>query len=192
MSVPRRIVIYGPSGSGKSTLGREAAAMLGVPLIELDAIFHSRPDWNDIPVEEFRERLGRALDEAVDGWVADGNYHSMVGDVLLPRAELALWLRLPFRVVYPRLVRRTLRRMATNEVLWGVNRESFRKGFLSRESILLWGITNWRRHRQTTRAQLRAVKAAGAPVVVLKSPDEVARWRGGMLTGEAAGARRSS
>jgi len=166
--------------------------MLGVPLIELDAIFHSRPDWNDIPVEEFRERLGRALDEAVDGWVADGNYHSMVGDVLLPRAELALWLRLPFRVVYPRLVRRTLRRMATNEVLWGVNRESFRKGFLSRESILLWGITNWRRHRQTTRAQLRAVKAAGAPVVVLKSPDEVARWRGGMLTGEAAGARRSS
>ena len=82
--------------------------------------------------------------------------------------------------------------MATNEVLWGVNRESFRKGFLSRESILLWGITNWRRHRQTTRAQLRAVKAAGAPVVVLKSPDEVARWRGGMLTGEAAGARRSS
>ncbi|MGD9933915.1 MAG: shikimate kinase [Dehalococcoidia bacterium] len=181
MSAARRVVIYGPSGSGKSTLGREVAAALGVSLIELDAIFHSRPDWNDIPVEEFRERLGQALDEAAGGWVADGNYHSMVGDVLLPRAELAVWLRLPFRVVYPRLVRRTLRRMATREVLWGVNHESFRKGFLSRESILLWGITNWRQHRTSTRAQLRAAKAAGVRVVVLRQRDDVERWRHEML-----------
>ena len=189
MSAPRRIVIYGPSGSGKSTLGRELAAALGVPPIELDAVFHSRPDWNDIPVEEFRERLLQALDEADTGWVADGNYHSMVGDVLLPRAELAVWLRLPFLVVYPRLVRRTLRRMATNEVLWGVNRESFRRGFLSRESILLWGITNWRQHRTSTRAQLRAAKAAGVRVVVLRRPGDVERWRREMLatpTGAAA------
>lgn len=192
MSAPRRIVVYGPSGSGKSTLGREVAAARCVPFVELDAIVHSRPDWNDIPVEQFRERLRRALDEAVDGWVADGNYHSMVGDVLLPRAELAVWLRLPFRVVYPRLVRRTFRRMATNEVLWGVNRESFRKGFLSRESILLWGITNWRRHRTSTRAQLRAAKAAGARVVVLKSPDEVARWRDEMVATDPARKHRSS
>ena len=67
--------------------------------------------------------------------------------------------------------------MATGEVLWGVNRETFRKGFLSRDSILLWGITNWREHRRSTRAQLRKAKERGIPVEVLRTPREVTAWR---------------
>jgi adenylate kinase family enzyme len=168
----RRIAVYGPSGSGKSTFARELAARLGLPHIELDAIVHSRPDWDDLPVEEFRSAVREVVAENCGGWVIDGNY-SPVRDLVLPHADTAVWLRLPFRVVYPRLIRRSLRRMWSRELLWGVNRESFRIGFLSRESILLWGITNWRPHHTKTRAALREAKDRGTHIVVLRTAREV-------------------
>lgn len=190
MSGPRRIAIYGPSGAGKSTLARQAGVALGLPVVELDAIYHSRPNWDDISEEEFRERVGAVMAEMPDGWVVDGNY-SMVRDLVLPQADTAVWLRLPFHVVYPRLVWRTLSRMVSGELLWGVNRESFRNGFFSRDSILLWGLTNWRPHRRKTRVALREARANGTRIVVLKSPGAVARWRESLAqpggTGDVAG-----
>jgi hypothetical protein len=171
----RRIVVYGPSGSGKTTFSRELARGLGLPAIELDAIYHSRPNWHDLSTEEFRDAVECLLAVHPDGWVIDGNY-SAVRDLILPHAETAIWLRLPFRVVYSRLARRTLRRMWTREPLWDVNYESFRLGFFSRDSILLWGITNWRPHHHKTRAALRHAKALGVRVIVLRTPAEVARY----------------
>jgi len=140
----RRICVYGPSGSGKTTLGRLLAGRLGLPFVELDAIFHSRPDWKDLSTGEFRDAVrGRLADLEATGWVFDGNYHA-VKDLILPKADSVVWLRLPWLVVYPRLVKRTMVRMFTGELLWGVNRESFRLAFLDTDSILLWGIRNWR------------------------------------------------
>ncbi len=48
-----RISVVGVSGAGKSTVARMAAARLGVPYIELDAIHHG-PDWTEIPDAELR------------------------------------------------------------------------------------------------------------------------------------------
>ncbi|MCC7364373.1 MAG: AAA family ATPase [Dehalococcoidia bacterium] len=169
----RFIAIYGPSGSGKSTLARAVAARLGLPLVELDAVYHG-PGWSEPAPEVYRARVQELLDRYAGGWVFDGNY-SVARDLVLPRATTAVWLRLPFRVVFPRLVGRTLRRVATREELWNGNRETMGKTFLSRESILLWGITNWRPHRRKTRRMLREVPHS-ARIVVLRSPPEVAAW----------------
>ena len=54
----RRIVIWGVTGSGKTTLARELAERLGVPHIQLDAIFW-KPNWVETPDEEFRAKVQR-------------------------------------------------------------------------------------------------------------------------------------
>lgn len=69
--VVRRVSVAGNSGAGKSTVARRLAAILGVPYLELDAVFH-QPGWQPLPDEEFRRvTAGQA---AEDGWVIDGNY----------------------------------------------------------------------------------------------------------------------
>ena len=48
-------------------------------------------------------------------------------------------------------VRRTIRRVLTQEELYSGNRESLRMAFLSRESILWWVITTFHRRRKRYR-----------------------------------------
>lgn len=170
----KRIVVYGPSGSGKTTTARLIGERLGIPHIELDALMHVNPEWKDATPEEFRDNIRAALAAAPDGWVSDGNYYSAVGDLLITEADTAVWLRLPWLVVYPRLVKRTLRRVVSREVLWGTNTERWRDLF-SKESMLIWGIKAWRPHYRKTRDRLRA-RPEGVRLVVLKSPGEVARF----------------
>lgn len=145
-SLGRRIAVYGPSGSGKTTLGRQLGEMLDLPVVELDAIHHL-PNWQERPLDEFREIVTSKLDSYRDGWVTDGNYGG-VREITMAGAETIIWLHLPFRVVYWRLLTRTIVRSARREELWNGNRESFRLAFFSRDSILLWGISHWRAHHK--------------------------------------------
>jgi len=137
-------VVYGPTGSGKTTVAARIAECIGVPHIELDAIFWL-PDWTKKSPEEFRAEVGALLDGYRDGWVCDGNY-SALREFTLPQADAVVWLRLPFRVTFWRLLKRTVSRAWTREPLWGTNRESWRLSFLSRESLLLYAIRGRRRH----------------------------------------------
>jgi len=164
----RRVVVYGNSGSGKSTLGRALAERLGVPFIELDAIYHARPNWDDLSREEFRARVLEVLAENPNGWVIDGNY-SAARDLILPLADTAIWLKLPFGIVYWRLWKRTLGRMRRHELLWGTNRETIHDQFFSRESILLWGVTHWRSTRRNVARDLATIPHH-AKVITLTSP----------------------
>jgi len=172
--VGRRIAIYGNSGSGKSTLGRALGARLGVPYIELDEIFHYRPNWEDRTDEDFRAQVRERLDASPEGWVCDGNYGA-VRDLILPEADTAIWLRLPFHVVYWRLASRTIVRSFRGAPLWNGNRESLRQTFFSKDSMLLWGITSWRRSRRRTAEALASIPH-GAHVIVLRSPREVSEF----------------
>ncbi len=137
--IGRRILVYGAVGSGKTTLARQVGAALGLPVVELDALFW-RPNWQETPWDEFRNNALAALAAQPDGWVCDGNY-SPIRDAILPQADTVIWLRLPFRVSFWRLLKRTLRDARRQELLWGVNRASWRRSFLSRNSILWWAVS---------------------------------------------------
>lgn len=140
----RRLSVVGNSGSGKTTLARRLAAALGVPHLELDAIFH-QPGWTELATEEFRRRVADELGTD-DGWVVDGNY-SAVRDLLWAQADTVVWLDLPRSTVMRRLLKRTIRRAVTREELWNGNREPIGGMFRRdpRENIVLW---SWRNHAE--------------------------------------------
>jgi adenylate kinase family enzyme len=169
--VGRKIAVYGNSGSGKTTVGRELGRKLGVPYIELDSIFHYRPRWEDRETEDFREQVRLLLEQHTDGWVFDGNY-SVVRELILGEADTAVWLELPFPVVYFRLAWRTISRAARRQPLWNGNEETLKQTFLTKDSMLLWGITSWRRSRRNTAQALRQTPH-NAAIHVLRSPREV-------------------
>lgn len=152
--IGKKVVVYGPSGSGKSTLGAALARELELPWIELDPIYHARPNWDDLSVEEFRARVSEVLAERADGWIIDGNY-AMVRDLILPHAETAIWLELPFAMVYRRLAWRTLNRTIRGTELWNGNRESFRQNFATQHSMFWWGLSVWSRTNRRLREALR-------------------------------------
>lgn len=142
-----RVVVIGTSCAGKTTLARRVAEAIGSPHIELDAV-HWRPNWRETPTEEFRAEVRRLV--RGDAWVVDGNY-TKVQDIVWPKATDVVWLNYPFHVVFGRAVVRTLRRLLLQEPLFNENRESFRNTFLSRDSILWWVITTFRRRRRQYR-----------------------------------------
>ena len=78
----------------------------------------------------------------------------------------------PFTVLYPRLVRRTMRRVIHGEELWNGNRETWRDQFASRESIFYWTIRAHLNHRRTWPALL----GNDPRLVHLRSDAEAQRW----------------
>jgi adenylate kinase family enzyme/ribosomal protein S18 acetylase RimI-like enzyme len=151
---PSRIVVVGMSGSGKSTVARQLAASAGAPHIELDGLFWG-PGWEPRPPHAFRGDVERAV--AAPRWIVDGNY-STVRDIVWPRAEMVVWLNLPFGTTLWQVLGRTNRRWIEGTTLWNGNRESLRRSFFSRESILWWVIRNHgakRRHFEEVRASGR-------------------------------------
>jgi adenylate kinase family enzyme len=169
-SIGRRIVINGVTGSGKTTLAHRLGDLLGIGVIELDALFW-QPNWTPTPREEFIQKVLAVVDSHPEGWVAAGNY-SAVRPYLLSQADTAIWLRLPWRVSYARMLWRTVSRAWTREELWNGNRESWRLTFASKDSLLWWGI---RQHGRSVRSIRTALLETphNARVIELRSASEV-------------------
>jgi adenylate kinase family enzyme len=167
----KRITVGGTTGSGKTTLGLALAQRMCVPHIELDAL-HWEPHWTPAAPEVFKRRVCDAI--SAESWTSSGNYSS-VRDLIWQRADTFIWLDYSFPLVASRLLRRTLRRIVTQEELWNGNRESLRT-MLSRESILLWLLrTYWRRRREYP-ALLARPEMAHLQVMRFHSPQQTTRW----------------
>lgn len=167
--IGRRIVVYGPAGSGKSTLAQRISQRIGIPHIELDAIFW-KPGWVESPLEEFRTEVLDVLNRCADGWVCDGNY-SRVRDLTIPLADTVVWWNPPFQVAFWRLLKRTVARCWDGKLLWGINRETWRQSFFSRDSIILYQLTHWS-HFKRVIPSLEEIPHR-APVIELRSQKEV-------------------
>ena len=175
-----RINVVGTTGSGKTTVSRAIATRLGIPHIELDALFWC-PDWEETPDEVFLPRVDAATD--APSWVLDGNY-SRTRPIVWPKAHTIVWLDYPFHVVFGQLLRRTVSRTMSKQPMWEGCVESWRGSFFSRDSILLWCLqTFWRRKRNYPGVFARP-EHAHLEVVRLRSRRATRRWIESLRRGE--------
>lgn len=164
--LPRKVLVAGTSGSGKTTLARRVSEVLGIPHVEIDALFHG-PDWT--PRQEFVADVERFTAEPA--WVTEWQYRE-VRDLLAERADLMLWLDLSRSTVMTQIVKRTWRRRRQRLELWNGNVEPpFRTFVTDRDHIVRWA---WRTH-PTTAERVAAVRP-DLPVVRLRSHAEADRW----------------
>jgi len=141
-----KINLIGTSGSGKTTLARRLAAELSLPYIEMDTLYW-RPDWQGTPDDQFLNQLETALSASPD-WVLDGNYNRTRA-VKWREIDIIVWVDYGFARTLWQAVSRAAKRAWSQQELWpGTgNRESFRRSFFNRKSVLLWTIKTWRSNR---------------------------------------------
>lgn len=166
----------GTAGAGKSTMAGRIAAALGLPYVELDALFNG-PGWTPRP--EFAAEVRRFVREPT--WVTEYQYRE-VRPLLLDEADTVVWLDHPRHVVMRRLVFRTVRRRLVGEHLWNGNHEPpLHTVFTDRRHLWRWA---WKSHA-SLRRKLTGIRdgehGARLAVVRLCGQREVDRWRAGPL-----------
>jgi hypothetical protein len=166
-----RINVTGTSCSGKTTLARAVCERLGIPAVELDALFWA-PGWTPVPEETFRARVAAAL--AADRWVVDGGY-AMIRDLTWSRVDTVVWLDYPLPTVLVRWARRTLARLRSGEEFWpGTGNRERLSHIVRGDSLLWWILSTHRGRRRRLTAALRA--RPDISLVSLRSPAEAERW----------------
>jgi adenylate kinase family enzyme len=163
----RRVIVAGSSGAGKTTLARRISGCLGIPHVEIDALFHG-PNWEQRPsfvadVDSF---------SAGPAWVTEWQYDA-VKPLLADRADTLVWLHFRRTTVMWRVMRRTVVRRLRKEVLWNGNQElPLLTFFTNKDHVIRWA---WRTHAERER-QLRAGLRPGLHLVELRTQREVDRW----------------
>lgn len=98
-----RAVILGTSGAGKSTVAHALAEVYDLPHVDLDGM--TTGTYPPVTGEAFVSRVREVVEQR--DWIIDGDYQRGLGDLVLSRAEFAVWLDLPLRVSLGRMWSRT-------------------------------------------------------------------------------------
>lgn len=160
--------MVGTSGSGKTTFASRLAKVRRVAHIELDEL-HWEENWTEAPDDVFLQRVETAT--AADFWVVDGNY-SAARPVVWKRADALVWLDYDLSVIMRQLLWRTVTRAARRVELWKGNRESFYMSFMTKDSVLWWALTTYKRRRREYSALIASSEFAHLTVFHLKNPGE--------------------
>lgn len=171
-----RISIVGNSGSGKSTIARALGARLGVPVLELDSLFH-QGNWTPLPTNDFQRRVGEFM-STHPRFIVDGNYPAVLPGVWAA-ADTVIWLS-PSRAENMRaILGRTLRRALTREVLWNGNREPLSTLWCLDDpegSVIAWAWTRYGVYQERYAAAMQDPANAHLRFVRLDSRRAASEW----------------
>jgi adenylate kinase family enzyme len=101
----RRVLVIGSGGAGKSTFATRLAALTGLPLVHLDALYWQR-GW----IEPSKELWAQAVERlaAAEQWIMDGNYGGTL-EMRLAKCDTVIFLDLPRRLCLWRVTLRRIR-----------------------------------------------------------------------------------
>ena len=178
-----RTLVLGRTGSGKTTLARQLASDLGVPHIELDALYFG-PQFSTAPLPVLRERVRAAV--SADRWVTDGN-KSAVRDLVWPRADTIIWLDYPLGVSLWRLGRRALWRASAikAETQSQVGTPSRRRQLMSAAKGVFTALRSHRGQRRTYPRMFAEEQNKHLTVIRLRSPRATRRWHARVISSMA-------
>jgi adenylate kinase family enzyme len=173
-----RISVVGTTGSGKTTVAHQLSQILGLPHIELDALYWDN-NWTGVTDKVFKERISQAL--RGEAWVMDGNY-SRVQPLIWKQADTVVYLDYSFWRVFIQLIIRTLQRSIMHTELWSGNREELSRSLFSRDSIVLWMLKTYHSRRKQYPELFRQPDYSHLEIVHLKNPRMTRAWLSSLET----------
>ena len=169
-----RFNVIGTSGSGKTTFSQQVAEILAIPYVQMDALFWG-PNWYAPRDDEFLPKVQRAL--AQDAWVLDGNYTRTI-PIKWAQVECVIWLDYSLWTTMRQALGRAVRRSISGQELWeGTgNRESFRRSFMSQDSIVWYTLRSHAKTRRRIAALMTDPQYTGIRFVRLTSRQAADRF----------------
>jgi len=164
------VLVAGSTGSGKTTMARALAERLGLPHVEMDALWHG-PGW--VPRPQFADDVAAML--ATGSWVTEYQYRT-VKDDLLAAAQAVVWLDHPFPLVAWRLLRRSVLRAVSRRPLYNGNVEQVRMWARASHPLRIVLSHEFWAKRHRTEEDLAEVALRGVVVVRLRGGRQAARW----------------
>src|SRR5258708_20126084 len=111
-SLSQRTVIIGNSGAGKSALAESLAALILVPVIDLDLLNWEGDSYGRKRDEDAARRMTLEV-SAQPLWIIEGVY-GWLAEVALPRATALIWLVFPWTLFRDGLLSRSLHLITTD------------------------------------------------------------------------------
>ena len=99
---------------------------------------------------------------------------------LICSADTLIWLDYPLATIMWRLLRRSIKRVVTQEVIFSGNRETWQEQFLSRESLLLHVPRTHAQRRKRFSAQIAQPEYTHLALYRFYRPHETEQWLRGM------------
>lgn len=170
----KKFNVIGTTGSGKSTFSRRLAEQIKCPYIQMDQLFW-KENWQESDDDEFFPEVKKAVSGSA--WVLDGNY-SRTNAIKWHNVDAIIWLDYSYPRTLLQLFNRTLNRISSKEELWpGTgNVETFRKSFMSRESILLWFFKNYKKNKSRYSKLMKSSELKDVQLIHLRSPQEASHF----------------
>ena len=170
----KKIQIMGWSGSGKTTLAQKLSDKLAIQHYELDAIAFL-PGWKIKQKQEIIKEIQPIVSQ--DSWILCGDYVGRLDGYTIKHAETILLLNYPFWLSQWRVIKRSMRRSLSKQLIWGTNRESFFKFWFSPSKSLLW-INLRTRHKNGKNLHTQKIQKYKQKhkIIECSSPKELEQW----------------